>query len=236
MLDKKRLIVIVLVVTISLFMSFGSVTHAATTNADNVREESIDSSERGATMKDPSFDTKITVAKTSSATTSSWSDSESIDSSEQGGTMKDPTFDTKVTLDKTPAQSSNNSSLDSSENDSIEESLEKGATMKDPTSNIKITVEKAPSTNSNNKNNAQTYSKADKTKTVTNANATSKTSVDTKNAIKGASNKYPTSKSRVLPQTSEKNGSSISVVVGALLFFTVIFLIFDYKLVNKFKM
>jgi len=193
MLDKKRLIVIVLVVTISLFMSFGSVTHAATTNADNVREESIDSSERGATMKDPSFDTKITVAKTSSANTSSWSDS-------------------------------------------IEESLDKGATMKDPTSNIKITVEKAPSTNSNNKNNAQTYSKADKTKTVTNANATSKTNVDTENAIKGTSNKYITSNSSVLPQTSEKNGSSIPVIVGSLLFSVGMLWIFDYELANKYKM
>ena len=235
MLNKKRLIVIVLVVTISLFMNFGSVTHAATTNADNVREESIDSSERGATMKDPSFDTKITVAKTSSANTSSRSDSESIDSSEQGGTMKDPTFDTKVTVDKTPAQNSNNSSLDSSENDSIEESLDKGATMKDPTSNIKITVEKAPSTNSNNKNNAQTYSKADKTKTVTNANATSKTNVDTENAIKGTSNKYITSNSSVLPQTSEKNGSSIPVIVGTLLFSVGMLWIFDYELANKYK-
>jgi len=193
MLDKKRLIVIVLVVTISLFMSFGSVTRAATTNADNVREESIDSSERGATMKDPSFDTKITVAKTSSANTSSWSDS-------------------------------------------IEESLDKGATMKDPTSNIKITVEKAPSTNSNNKNNAQTYSKADKTKTVTNANATSKTNVDTENAIKGTSNKYITSNSSVLPQTSEKNGSSIPVIVGSLLFSVGMLWIFDYELANKYKM
>lgn len=193
MLDKKRLIVIVLVVTISLFMSFGSVTHAATTNADNVREESIDSSERGATMKDPSFDTKITVAKTSSANTSSWSDS-------------------------------------------IEESLDKGATMKDPTSNIKVTVEKAPSTNSNNKNNAQTYSKADKTKTVTNANATSKTNVDTENAIKGTSNKYITSNSSVLPQTSEKNGSSIPVIVGTLLFSVGTLWIFDYELANKYKM
>lgn len=193
MLNKKRLIVIVLVVTISLFMSFGSVTHAATTNADNVREESIDSSERGATMKDPSFDTKITVAKTSSANTSSWSDS-------------------------------------------IEESLDKGATMKDPTSNIKITVEKAPSTNSNNKNNAQTYSKADKTKTVTNANATSKTNVDTENAIKGTSNKYITSNSSVLPQTSEKNGSSIPVIVGSLLFSVGMLWIFDYELANKYKM
>lgn len=193
MLDKKRLIVIVLVVTISLFMSFGSVTRAATTNADNVREESIDSSERGATMKDPSFDTKITVAKTSSANTSSWSDS-------------------------------------------IEESLDKGATMKDPTSNIKVTVEKAPSTNSNNKNNAQTYSKADKTKTVTNANATSKTNVDTENAIKGTSNKYITSNSSVLPQTSEKNGSSIPVIVGTLLFSVGTLWIFDYELANKYKM
>ncbi|AVL00609.1 hypothetical protein [Pediococcus inopinatus] len=193
MLNKKRLIVIVLVVTISLFMNFGSVTHAATTNADNVREESIDSSERGATMKDPSFDTKITVAKTSSANTSSWSDS-------------------------------------------IEESLDKGATMKDPTSNIKITVEKAPSTNSNNKNNAQTYSKADKTKTVTNANATSKTNVDTENAIKGTSNKYITSNSSVLPQTSEKNGSSIPVIVGSLLFSVGMLWIFDYELANKYKM
>lgn len=193
MLNKKRLIVIVLVVTISLFMNFGSVTHAATTNADNVREESIDSSERGATMKDPSFDTKITVAKTSSANTSSWSDS-------------------------------------------IEESLDKGATMKDPTSNIKVTVEKAPSTNSNNKNNAQTYSKADKTKTVTNANATSKTNVDTENAIKGTSNKYITSNSSVLPQTSEKNGSSIPVIVGTLLFSVGTLWIFDYELANKYKM
>lgn len=193
MLNKKRLIVIVLVLTISLFMNFGSVTHAATTNADNVREESIDSSERGATMKDPSFDTKITVAKTSSANTSSWSDS-------------------------------------------IEESLDKGATMKDPTSNIKITVEKAPSTNSNNKNNAQTYSKADKTKTVTNANATSKTNVDTENAIKGTSNKYITSNSSVLPQTSEKNGSSIPVIVGSLLFSVGMLWIFDYELANKYKM
>lgn len=192
MLNKKRLIVIVLVVTISLFMNFGSVTHAATTNADNVREESIDSSERGATMKDPSFDTKITVAKTSSANTSSWSDS-------------------------------------------IEESLDKGATMKDPTSNIKITVEKAPSTNSNNKNNAQTYSKADKTKTVTNANATSKTNVDTENAIKDTSNKYITSNSSVLPQTSEKNGSSIPVIVGSLLFSVGMLWIFDYELANKYK-
>lgn len=201
MLDKKRLIVIVLVVTISLFMNFGSVTHAATTNADNVRGESIDSSERGATMKDPSFDTKITVAKTSSANTSSWSDSESIDSSEQGGTMKDPTFDTKVTVDKTPAQNSSSPSLKSS----------------------------------NNKNDAQTYSKSNNTKTVTNTNVTSRASTD--NAEKASTySKYITSKSRVLPQTSEKNGSSISVVVGALLFFTVIFWIFDYKLVNKFKM
>ena len=108
--------------------------------------------------------------------------------------------------------------------------------MKDPTSNIKITVEKAPSTNSNNKNNAQTYSKADKTKTVTNANATSKTNVDTENAIKGTSNKYITSNSSVLPQTSEKNGSSIPVIVGSLLFSVGMLWIFDYELANKYKM
>ena len=51
-----------------------------------------------------------------------------------------------------------------------------------------------------------------KTKTVTNANATSKTNVDTE-MIKGTSNKYITSNSSVLPQTSEKNGSSIPVIV-----------------------
>ena len=58
-------------------------------------------------MKDPSFDTKITVAKTSSANTSSWSDSieESLD---KGATMKDPTSNIKVTVEKAPSTNSNN--------------------------------------------------------------------------------------------------------------------------------
>ncbi|WP_260365720.1 hypothetical protein, partial [Pediococcus ethanolidurans] len=154
------------------------------------------------------------------------------------------------------------------------ESIEKGATMRDPSfymeENKKTHVirwsrtpfpksmessdwvgldsiddsSSTSSTSSNNKNDAQADSKADKTKSVTNANptgTTNKKNVVAKKAsktstIKSTSNKDISSKSSVLPQTSGKNGSFVSVIVGILLFSVFTLWTFKYELISKHKM